>query len=219
MGFNRKIILLSLLFMGVAVVVSFNSNSARKESGNDGSYAMGRLRIPEWEETQIPSSKAVLDTLQANTTVFADYRQNGHEPVNLYIGFYDSLDKTKLSHAPQVCFTAQGWVMEKNDKIDIKLGGESKKVNRLMLAKGAAKLLVYYWYQAGLNVYDDLFRMKLLMLWEKIKKRKLADEGNAFVRISVPVSENPEMSAAILQQYGDALFTQLPKVFNCELEQ
>jgi EpsI family protein len=216
MDFNRKIVLLSLLFVGVAIVVLFNGNS--KEAGNDGVYETKRLSIPGWEETPIASSQGVLDSLQANITVFADYLRNGNEPVNLYIGFYDSLDKAKLSHAPQVCFTAQGWIMEKNDKIDIKLGGKVRKVNRLVLAKGTAKLLVYYWYQAGADVYDDLFRMKLTLLWEKIKNRNM-DEGNAFVRISVPVSESLEKSANILQQYGDALFAELPKVFNRKLQQ
>jgi len=215
MGFSSKIALLSLLFLSVALFVSFGNDI--HESEKDGQYETKRLSIQGWQEKPILSSRAVLDTLQANMTVFADYSHDGYEPVNLYIGYYNTLEKAKLSHAPQVCFTAQGWIMISNDKIDIQLGGDIKKVNRLVLVKGEEKLLVYYWYQSWQRVYDDLFQMKLSLLWGKIKKQEMSDEGNAFVRISVPVSQGQNVSADILQKYAEALFVELPRLFRREL--
>lgn len=215
MGFSSKIVLLSFLFMSIALFIS--SRDVVNESEQDSLYETKRLPIQGWQEKPILSSRAVLDTLQANVTVFADYFQDGYGPVNLYIGYYNTLEKAKLSHAPQVCFTAQGWIMTSNDKIDIMLGGYIKKVNRLVLVKGEEKLLVYYWYQSWQQVYDDLFQMKLSLLWGKIKKQKLSDEGNAFVRISVPVSQGQNVSADILQKYAEALFAEFPRLFRREL--
>ncbi len=213
MGFSRKIVLLSLIFISVGLFVSLSSDT--QESDGDISYETKRLSVMGWLEEPIPSEKGVLDTLQANTTIFADYFQNAYGSVNLYIGFYDSLERAKLSHAPQVCFTAQGWVMEKNDKINIMLGNQAKTVNRLVLDKDESKLLVYYWYQAGPKIYDDLFQMKLSLLWDKIVTRGGGDGGNAFIRISVPVSsKGQEYSADILQKYANDLYGELPSLFD-----
>jgi len=212
MDFTRKIVLLSLLFLTVGILI-FYSGYASKEDGR-ANYATKNLKVKGWQLKSIQSSQAVLDSLQADTTIFADYSQPGIGTVNLYIGYYNTLDKSKMSHAPQVCFTAQGWVMEKNDKVNITLGGKTAKVNRLFLEKNKEQILVYYWYQSGNKVYSDLYRMKLSLLGKKLQQRGRVGEGNAFVRISTSTMKNKELSSIALKKFAVTFFEEFTEEFN-----
>lgn len=213
MAYSRKIILLSLLFACVAFFVSSVDYSPRK-TGKTNPKTIN-LPVSGWLCKPITSPQAVLDTLETDITVFAEYYQGAEEPVNLYIGYYDTVEQSKMSHAPQVCFTAQGWVMQKNDKVKILLGGEKKTVNRLLLERNGERTLVYYWYQAGKGVYADLFRMKVSLLFEKIMHSEGFDEGNAFVRVSISVKDASEaiMAQQNLQNFSRLLVRVLPGLF------
>ena len=213
MYFKTKIILLTFFFISTACVVAFtfSSNDGDRPESN---YEVRKLTVKGWHEKTINTSHAVLDTLQATSTIFSEYSHDGSRSVNLYIGYYDSLDKSEMSHAPQVCFTAQGWIMEENDKVILTLNGVDHKVNRLLLKKEEEKILVYYWYLADNHIYADLFRMKLSLLSQKIQQRKNFDEGNAFIRISTSISQDPQESPAVLQEFAEDLAMELPKVFS-----
>ena len=216
MHFTRKIILLSLMFVSVGGLVFAFGFSSKKEV--DAEYLTKEMTINGWKLKPIVSDKAVLDSLEASVTVFADYFQpDTKESVNLYIGYYKTLEKSKMSHAPQVCFTAQGWIMSQNDKLIFHLGGQEKKINRLILKKGSRKLLVYYWYQVGSKVYADLFRMKLFLAGQQIIHKNDFDEGNAFIRISTPIFQSLESSSKLLQGYAKDVYLEYPKMFNHDL--
>ncbi len=210
MDFTHKIILLSVLFIGVALMTNFLGVPHKVEEENNTIYLNKELNIKGWETQPIVSSDAVLDTLKANVTVFADYFQpKNKESVNLYIGYYDTLDKSKMSHAPQVCFTAQGWIMQTNDKFTIYLKNHPVKVNRLVLEKGTETLLVYYWYQVGADIYADLFRMKLVLAGQKLISGSDLAEGNAFVRVSTLTSGNLDATSRRLEGYVEKLYQEL----------
>ena len=216
MDFTRKIILLAVIFISVGVLVtSFGFSDEEKSSGE---YLTKEMPIKGWKVKPIISDKAVLDSLEASVTIFADYFQlDTKESANLYIGYYDTLEKSKMSHAPQVCFTAQGWIMDRNDKVSFNLGGKEKKVNRLILEKGREKLLVYYWYQVGSLVYSDLFRMKVSLAAQKLMNRNEINEGNAFVRVSTSIPHSLESSSVQLQSYAKDVYQEFPIMFNHEL--
>ena len=213
MDFTKKVITLSVFFISTACLVAFAYSP--DYGGSKVSYEVEKLAIQGWQEKSVVTSRAVLDTLQATRTVFSDYAKSGSTSVNLYIGYYDSLEKSKMSHAPQVCFTAQGWVMKENTKVDIMLNGAGHTINLLLLEKENAKLLVYYWYQAGTDMYADLFRMKTALLWKKIQQGSTFDEGNAFIRISTSVSpENSGSAPVVLREFAEDLAEELPELFN-----
>ena len=212
MSYSRKIILLSLVFVCVALFVSSFDYSSRK-AGKAKSRTIN-LPVSGWLCKPITSPQAVLDTLETDITVFAEYYQGAEEPVNLYIGYYDTIDKSKMSHAPQVCFTAQGWIMKKNDKVQILLGGEKRTVSRLLLEKNNEKNLVYFWYQ-GEEEYADILRMKVALLFKKISHPKGFNEGNAFVRVSTSATRDQRKAASRLQEFAASLSDSLlqPETF------
>lgn len=210
MAYSRKIILLSLVFAGVAFFVS-SFNFSPKKAGKANLKTIN-LPVSGWVCKPITSSQAVLDTLETDITVFADYYRDDEGPVNLYVGYYDTVLQAKMSHAPQVCFTAQGLIMRKNDKVQILLDGEKKTVNRLLLEKNKQKTLVYYWYQSGRDIYADIFRLKVALLFKKISHPKSFNEGNAFVRVSTLATKD-QRQAALLQEFSVSLSKSLTEMF------
>jgi len=193
-----------LVFACVAFFVSSVDYSPRKTGKINPRIV--NLPVSGWRCKPITSPQAVLDSLETDKTVFADYYQENKGTVNLYVGYYDTVEQAKMSHAPQVCFTAQGWVMQKNDKVKILLGGEEKTVNRLLLERNEEKTLVYYWYQAGKDVYADLFFLKVALLFKKISRPKNFNEGNAFVRVSTSATKDPRQAALLLQEFVDSAY-------------
>ena len=187
------------MFACVAFFVSSVDYSPRKTGKINPKIV--NLPVSGWLCDPITSPQAVLDTLETDITVFADYYQENKGTVNLYVGYYDTVEQSKMSHAPQVCFTAQGWIMKKNDKVQILLGGKKRTVNRLLLERNKEKTLVYYWYQTGKKVYADIFRMKVALLFNKIRQPEGFSEGNAFVRVSTSATKDPQQAALLLQEF------------------
>ena len=187
MAFSRKVIVLTVFFACLGTFVFYSGLQADKDT-NTAITVRKNFDVPGWRHTDLHNVTAVLDALKANITVFADYSRDDRSPsVNLYIGYYDSLEKARLSHAPQVCFTAQGWIIQKNDKVMLDFSDKKKEVNRLLLEKDNQRLLVYYWYQTVNKSFADLYKMKLDLLYNKLVKGKEFQPGNAFVRVSTMV--------------------------------
>ncbi|WP_163337119.1 exosortase C-terminal domain/associated protein EpsI [Desulfopila sp. IMCC35008] len=217
MYYIRKTIILTTIFILVALLTSV-SGVFYKKIDSETNYLTKNLPVTGWNMRPIPSDIAVIDTLQANTTLFADYYHSGEKyPVNLYVGYYNKLEKSKFSHAPQVCFTAQGWVLDSNDKVKFNLGTNEVTVNRLILDKGPERILVYFWYQDRSEIYADLFRMKLSLAGRKLLHGSDLDEGNAFIRLSTTVSVNENLTEKKLQSFANDIYNELPKLFDNKL--
>jgi len=217
MAYSRKIILLTLLFICVAFFVK--TFAGKPENVMAKNSKVIDLPVKGWLCKPINSSQAVLDTLETDVTVFADYSRLDENMVNLYVGYYDTIEQSKMSHAPQVCFTAQGWIMKKNDRVPLTLRGERKMVNRLLLEKNEDKILVYYWYQSGDEVFADIFRMKIALLFKKIRAGTGFNEGNAFVRIYTRATKSQQSAKLLLQKFANVLSDSLLEMNDRKLKQ
>ncbi len=201
MAFSRKIILLTVFFACLGSFIAYVGLQA-DNSGTDSITVKNNFDVPGWRYTNIPNSNAVLDSLQANITIFADYYKKKNDArVNLYIGYYDSLEQSKLSHAPQVCFTAQGWILQEDNKVMLEVDDKKREVNRLLLEKEKEQLLVYYWYQTKNDVFTDLYKMKLRLLYRKLTKGRAAEVDNAFIRVSTPVLSDLQHDKLRLEEF------------------
>ncbi len=201
MAFSRKVIVLTVFFACLGTFVFYTGLQADKDT-NTSITVRKNFDVPGWGHSDLHNVTAVLDALKANITVFADYsKDDRYPPVNLYIGYYDSLKKARFSHAPQVCFTAQGWIIQKNDKVMLDLNDRKKEVNRLLLEKDNQRLLVYYWYQTANKSFADIYRMKLDLLYSKLINGKEFQPGNAFVRVSTMVVSDVQQTRLALHTF------------------
>lgn len=209
----RKNIVLSILFFISALLMYYVNGPFSFENEKEGFHEVNysEIELRGWQRNEIRTSSEVLDVLKADCTIFTTYSKPGVLPVTLYVGYYENLDKSKWSHAPQVCYTAQGWIMTTNDKVRITNGQEVMKVNRLRLEKGNEAILVYYWYQTAEKVFTDLYRLKLSLFLQRLMHKEKQTNGNAFVRISMPIAANPKYSHRQLEEFVDQFYPQFEK--------
>ncbi len=141
------------------------------------------LEVKNWKDIEVNYDPRTLSILHTDETVFRKYYRNPGEELTVYVGYYQSLAKAKLSDAPQVCFIGQGWTTVDQKTEAIKLEGKSLQVNanRLVVEKEGKRELVLYWYQSPQKSHASLPAQKLFSLIAKIKGDR---DDNAFVRVS-----------------------------------
>lgn len=107
-------------------------------------------------------------------------------PVNLFVAYYDSLNKGAAIHSPRVCLPGAGWEFasfQERKLADI-VPGLKGTYNRAVIQNGTQKILMYYWYQQGSRRTANEFSMKYYLLVDSIIKHR---QDGALVRLFTPI--------------------------------
>lgn len=141
--------------------------------------------ISGWTSKNVSYDKAVLDVLKPDITIYRQYEKAALIPVTLFAAYYNSAEKSDLSHSPIVCFTGQGWEILSSSKKSIPLGTPDEaaiRINRIEQKQLQTYMVTYYWYQASQNAYSNRGIMKISLLMNKLVGK---NENNAFIRLTV----------------------------------
>jgi len=158
--------------------------------------------LDEWSSTPMSRlSDAVERSLGADDYYGANFSRSQSEPsVEFFSAFYE--DQTKGgTHSPEICLPSSGWEIAKLDRIDVapRLGlPEPYRLNRAVIQKGEARMLVYYWFeQHGRHVAWD-FEAKFMLLWDGFTIQRT---DGALVRLTTPIGrdETEEQAEARIQ--------------------
>lgn len=140
-----------------------------------------------WHSQAISIDQVIIDVLSPDQMAYQTFFKKGNVPITIFLSFYNSLNKSDLSHSPIVCFSGQGWEIVSVGETSINgIDGNDKDitVNRLEQIKDGHALLTYYWYQN----YDRSFKhrgiQKLFLLYNRLRGRS---ENNGFIRFTVEV--------------------------------
>ena len=159
--------------------------------------------IAGWTASDINYDKSIIAVLEPDVTVYRQYVENTHIPVTLFIAFYNTLEKSDLSHSPIVCFTGQGWEILSSNKKSISVGIPAEttiRINRLEQKHQETYMVTYYWYQSSKNAYSNRGIQKILLLMDKLMGK---NEKNAFIRLTIqgPTKEYVDNSEQILEHF------------------
>lgn len=110
-------------------------------------------RISHWvgEDGGLPNE--VLSKLGVDDYIMREYTNDNGSRFLLYIGYYEKQKAGKAIHSPKNCYPGSGWMKVESSVARFRVEGKDGKpigipVNRLLVEKGEAKELVYYWYQS-----------------------------------------------------------------------
>lgn len=142
---------------------------------------------------------AIIENLGLTDFVLANYNrqslQPGSEgdrlPVNLYVAYYDSQRKGASIHSPRSCIPGGGWQITDLETVSVELfespsDGEEFKANRVMIQKGNAKQLVYYWLDQRGRYITNEYLAKWYIFWDSLTTNR---SDGALVRLVVPIPE------------------------------
>jgi EpsI family protein len=158
----------------------------------------------------------LLTELAADKIIYRRYSsKNIGPPITLFVAYYNTLEKAGSSHSPIVCFTGQGWHIDKVDDVEIPLsprGTSSIRINWMAQSKQSATMVTLYWYQARGRIFTNRGLQKLCLFYRSLFRNSTS---NAFVRLTV--SLDPQQSykdiAPYLLSFVQNLYPELDKLF------
>lgn len=115
-------------------------------------------------------------------------------PVGVYVGYHATQvreegggSRENAIHAPKHCLPGAGWDIIDFRQVELDLDGlpqNPARVNRLIIAKGEARQLVYYWYQSRGRVIADDWKKIVYMTWDRARLQRT---DGSLVRFTVPI--------------------------------
>lgn len=185
----------AVLVLTLVVVVPAFQLPAREEAvpvrENFGNFP---LVIDEWEGRTERMEQHYLDALKLSDYTIVNYRENGSgDPLNFYVAWYDSQKKGQSAHSPKSCLPGGGWEMEEIGVVELSgvtVAGEPLRVNRVQIAHGESRQLVYYWFQQRGRVITNEYLVKWFMFWDALTRNRT---DGALVRIIAPARPGQDM--------------------------
>ncbi len=145
-------------------------------------------QLGQWNGKKAILQKKFLDALDLSGYILIDYADKQGRPINFYVAYYESQRKGESIHSPATCLRGSGWVFERAGAVTLDLPKVGKiKIRAATLVKDRQKQLVYYWFQKGGRVIDNVWALKWYVFWDALT-RQMTD--GALVRIIAPVMPN-----------------------------
>jgi len=169
---------------GVARMLSISERELSLPGLHQLPYDFGSFKAAD-EQVLEP---AVLEYLRPDEYTLRDYvNASDGTRVNLFVGFFKSLQSTYGPHSPRNCLPSAGWLQRswKISHLDVPGRSEPIAVNEYVLEKSGENILVLYWYQNDRHVWAEEFQAKLTMLPDLLRYRR---SDVSLVRLVIPMS-------------------------------
>ena len=169
------------------------------------------MRIADWKGRQFGLEKEILDVLDLDDYVIANYKRPG-DPVfvNFYVAYYASQKAGSAAHSPRSCIPGGGWrITELSERAIDNSGGSPLVVNRVVIRKGNLTQLVYYWFEGQGRVLTNEYLIKWYLLWDGVTRNRT---DGALVRLvtQVPDRDHFEQADRRLTEFVRAVYPKFP---------
>jgi EpsI family protein len=187
-----KLILVPVFLASQALLVHWTGTFERPPAKPD--LSRFPTQIADWQRIrEEPVDAATEAQLGADALVSSTYADHGQN-ANLFIAWFQSQRAgTSQPHSPQVCLPASGWIPEMNGTIDIATAAGPITVNRYVIAKGAERAVVLYWYQTPRRVVAGEWAAKFWLMADALRDRRT---DTSLVRVTTWVTPDSDLAAA-----------------------
>ncbi len=169
------------------------------------------LEMNGWSGRDLPIAddvRAVLGAGQFLSRVYLDTSHPG-DPVGLFIAYFPSQRTGDTMHSPRHCLPGAGWVFTQSRRTELSDGnGQPILANEYVIAKGAEKQLVLYWYQAHGRGIASEYWAKFYLVADAVRMNRT---DGALVRITAPFRPGEDISEVRqrVNAFAPPLVTQL----------
>lgn len=166
--------------------------------------------IGQWIGSDVDADiEGLKEAIGAQRAVFRTYRR-GRDEVSLYLAYYKDVNSANMVHAPEVCYSGQGWTLKENDIVPRKLGSRHAMVNRMVIEKLERQELVYAWWQTGDKTIP---RNSVNRFYQVMRSITGKYPSTVWVRISVALSGENAGDEDRLRMFGGQLMPLLGNYF------
>jgi EpsI family protein len=161
-----------------------------------------------WTGVDSPLEPTVVQIAAVDDYLNRAYRSNAGT-LGLYVGYYQSQRQGEALHSPLFCLPGSGWQPVETRRIPLALGATaSPTVNELVVARGADRLLVLYWYQNHTRVIASEYARKLFQITDAFSAGRT---DVALVRIVAPIGvrEDAGHALALARPFAERVLPEL----------
>ncbi len=135
----------------------------------------------------------VWEGLGATDLFLCHYDAEGTRTVSVYVGYHATQIREEGGgasensiHPPAHCLPGAGWDIIQNETVPLEIAGlpANGQAKRLIVAKGEARQLVYYWYQSRGRVVAEDWQKILYVGWDRATRGRT---DGSLVRFMVPI--------------------------------
>lgn len=158
---------------------------------------LGDWRCPQREKLD----KGSLRVLGVSDYLLCTYvRDDRRDVVGVYVGYHlrqvrEGASGGQTIHPPVHCLPGAGWdvIGASNRPLDLPhLPDTPADVNRLIVAKGETRQLVYYWYQSRGRVIASELQKVAYLFWDRARRQRT---DGSLVRFTAPIVRGDEAAA------------------------
>lgn len=154
------------------------------------------LHLGRWEGTPRPMEQVYIDVLRFDDYFLADFilPEDPDHPINLYVAYYQSQRSGESIHSPQSCIPGGGWLITSVKTVPLEPASSSKDpifVNEVMIKKGDAQQIVWYWFQQRQRNLTNEYLVKWYLLWDALTQRRT---DGALIRFTTTVPSDGDLS-------------------------
>jgi len=144
-----------------------------------------------WRARPLQLTPDVLETLQLDDYALLDYVDDAGQTVNLYVSYYGTQRDRRVVHSPAACLPGSGWRLESSTVTSV--AGGRLRVNRMVIANGDQRSLLYYWFdQRGRDLTSEVM-VKWFLFWDAVTLRR---SDGAMVRVMTTVGHGESLEVA-----------------------
>jgi EpsI family protein len=169
------------------------------------SFAEFPLELDGWHcDASVRMEEQIRLGLGVTDYLLCDFRRNRGEVVNTYFGYHQTQVRDQggggglaanAIHPPAHCLPGSGWDIIDNRTVKLDLPGlpePDARGRRLIIAKGNARQLVYYWYQSRGRVIAEDWKKIIYVGWDRATRGRT---DGSLVRFTVGIVRNDEETA------------------------
>jgi exosortase D (VPLPA-CTERM-specific) len=140
--------------------------------------------LGQWQGRPSLLEPQVEHALGLEDYILSDYSKPKGGAVNLYVAYYASQRKGSSPHSPIICIPGDGWRIIDFERTAYGSGARKLPLNRVIIARGSDKQLVYYWFvQRGRQIANEYWS-KWYLFADAITKNRT---DGALVRLTTPI--------------------------------
>lgn len=134
--------------------------------------------------------------------LLCDFRRGPGELVNVYVGYHEFQVRERGGggpvssiHPPAHCLPGSGWGIIDSRTVKLDFPGFPRPDatgKRLIIAKGSARQLVYYWYQSRGRVISEDWKKIIFVGWDRATRGRT---DGSLVRFTSAFARNDEQAA------------------------
>ena len=179
------------------------------------------LEIDEWTcPVNQPLDAGILENLGASDTLVCVYsREDRASWIGLYVGYHATQIREEGGgsgensiHPPAHCLPGSGWDIIDSRTVSLDFAGlpdERAQAKRLIIAKGAERQLVYYWYQMGGRVVAEDWQKILYVGYDRATSGRT---DGALVRFTIPLGRRGDQDVeGELRDFASRVVPMLPR--------